>query len=230
MNKLKQKKGNNSPVGPWFWVLLYVCDCGGGCGVRMGEAEVAGQKVRMEPISSGLSLQQLEVGLWFLARDPVRLQLWEHQILATRLVVSDKNLALQICRKFLQRRKVVKQIKHLWKGKKSTVHVDRHMDRLKESHSLMVTWITYMGHFFWVSVDLSGSEFIFGVSQDPPICVHASLSQGGFYQRSLWVLVSLSITPLFTSKGSSYTYVVREVISLLEWEIMRSVFFYLCRA
>ena len=31
--------------------------------MRMGEAEVAGQKVRMEPISSGLSLQQLEVGL-----------------------------------------------------------------------------------------------------------------------------------------------------------------------
>ena len=30
--------------------------------MRMGEAEVAGQKVHMEPISSGLSLQQLEVG------------------------------------------------------------------------------------------------------------------------------------------------------------------------
>ena len=86
----------------------------------------------------------------------------------------------------------------------------------KEKSGLVVVLVIHMGHFFWVSVDLSGSEFIFGVSQDPPICVHASLSQGGFYQRSLWVLVSLSITPLFTSKGSSYTYVVREVISLLE--------------
>ena len=90
------------------------------------------------------------------------------------------------------------------------------MDRLKESHSLMVTRITYMGHFFCSSVDLPGLEFIFGVSQDPPICVHASLGQGGFYQRRLWVLISLSITPLFTSKESSYTYVVREVVSLLE--------------
>lgn len=67
----------------------------------------------MKLISSSLSLQELEVGLWFLARDPVKLQLWEHQILATRLVVNDKNLALQLCRKFPQRRKVVKQIKHL---------------------------------------------------------------------------------------------------------------------
>ena len=28
------------------------------------------------------------------------------------------------------------------------------MDRLRESHSLVVAWITYTGHFFWVSVDL----------------------------------------------------------------------------
>ena len=29
--------------------------------------------------------------------------------------------------------------------------------------------------------DLPGSQSIFAISQDPPICVHASLSPDGFY-------------------------------------------------
>ena len=29
--------------------------------------------------------------------------------------------------------------------------------------------------------DLPGSQSIVGISQDPPICVHTSLSQDGFY-------------------------------------------------
>ena len=35
--------------------------------------------------------------------------------------------------------------------------------------------------------DLPGSESVFGVSQGPPMCACASLSQDGFYQRGLWV-------------------------------------------
>ena len=39
--------------------------------------------------------------------------------------------------------------------------------------------------------DLPGSKSIFGVSQDFPMWVHASLRQDGFYRRGLWV-VSIS--------------------------------------
>ena len=39
------------------------------------------------------------------------------------------------------------------------------------------------------------------MSQDPPICVHASLSQDGFYcQRPMGSLASVGITSLLTSK------------------------------
>ena len=49
----------------------------------------------------------------------------DHQILASGLVVSDKALALRLCRKeFPQRWKVVKQ--GIYEEKKSTVHVDIH--------------------------------------------------------------------------------------------------------
>ena len=46
-------------------------------------------------------------------------QQWKHQILATRPMVSDKALALQLCRKeFPQRWKVLKQVKYLLWGKR----------------------------------------------------------------------------------------------------------------
>ena len=35
--------------------------------------------------------------------------------------------------------------------------------------------------------DLSGSQSIFSVSQDPPMCVHPSLSQYGFYLKGAWI-------------------------------------------
>ena len=35
--------------------------------------------------------------------------------------------------------------------------------------------------------DLPGSQSTFGISQDPPMCVHACLSQDGFYHKGLWV-------------------------------------------
>ena len=68
--------------------------------------------------------------------------------------------------------------------------------------------------------DLPGSESIFGISQDLPMCVHTSLSQDGFYRRGLWIdLASFSISPLLTSKEPFCACVVGEVSWLLEWEI-----------
>ena len=46
--------------------------------------------------------------------------------------------------------------------------------------------------------DLPGSQSIYGISQNPPMCAHAFLSQDGFYQRGLWVehlLTSLTFDP-----------------------------------
>ena len=35
--------------------------------------------------------------------------------------------------------------------------------------------------------DLPGSQSLFGISQDPPMYAHASLSQDGFYRKGIWV-------------------------------------------
>ena len=40
--------------------------------------------------------------------------------------------------------------------------------------------------------DLPGSQSVFGISQDPLLCVHASLSQDGFYWKAVWVEHPLS--------------------------------------
>ena len=47
-------------------------------------------------------------------------------------MVSDKALALGLCRKRIPTKKAVKQVKYLLGGKKSVVHVDKHMGRLRE--------------------------------------------------------------------------------------------------
>ena len=44
---------------------------------------------------------------------------------------------------------------------------------------------------------LPGSKSISGISQDPPMCAHSSLSQDGFSLRGLWII---STAPLLTSK------------------------------
>ena len=48
----------------------------------------------------------------------------------------------------------------------------------------MVVGITYMEHFFHVSLanhlSLSGSESVFGLFEDPPMCACTSLSEDGF--------------------------------------------------
>ena len=42
-------------------------------------------------------------------------------------MVSDKALALGLCRKIIPTKKAVKQVKYLLGGKKSVVHVNKHM-------------------------------------------------------------------------------------------------------
>ena len=74
------------------------------------------------------------------------------------------------------------------KRKKGTIHVDRHRGRLRgrvpELHPHCTLSYFYEGitsrfplanHF-----DSRGSGSIFGIFQDPHMCVHASLSQDGY--------------------------------------------------
>ena len=52
------------------------------------------------------------------------------------------------------------------------------------------SWFLLANHFY-----LSGSQSMFGVSQDPPMWVHTSLSQGGFHGKGLWVEYPLASLP-----------------------------------
>ena len=101
-------------------------------------------------------------------------------------MVSDKALALQLYRNRIPTKKVVKQVKYLLGEKRSTVCVDRHTGRLRErvtpswQFESLIWGISSVfpltNHF-----DLPGSESIFSVSQDLPMCACASLSQDGCY-------------------------------------------------
>ena len=65
----------------------------------------------------------------------------------------------------------------------------RHTDRLRESPTGTVVWITFMGQFFWVFLNqsscLPGSESVFDLSQSLPMCACSSFSLEGFQQRGL---------------------------------------------
>ena len=55
------------------------------------------------------------------------------QVLTTRPMVSDKALALQLCREEFPQRQSSETIEEFIRRKKSKVLVDRHMGRLRES-------------------------------------------------------------------------------------------------
>ena len=74
------------------------------------------------------------------------------------------------------------------------------------SPALTAVWITS-----WVissrltlasRFDLPGSPSIFGVSQDPPVCAHVSLSQNGFYWKGVWVEHPWHSSPLVSKEHS----------------------------
>ena len=127
----------------------------------------------------------------------------EHQMLATRPVVSDKgpdSLALQ--KRIPKRWKVMNQIKYLLRGKKSKILVDSHTGGLQEC-----CWVASLWQFELLLCgissgfplanhsDLPGSQSIFGISQDPHMCAHASLSHNGFYQKGIRVEHPLTYFP-----------------------------------
>ena len=69
-----------------------------------------------------------------------------------------------------------------WEEKKSTVSVDRHTGGFTESCTLLVVWITFMGHFFQVSSDgLSCFAWfwvhIWYISGSSRVCVYTSSSR-----------------------------------------------------
>ena len=147
----------------------------------------------MLQVLGGLGLRNLGAGLGFPARDWAGSRRWEHQILATRPVVSNKGPSFCLCKKeFPQRQKVANQV---FIKRKSAPYmcVDAWVDLERESlgHALVEVWSTSIGHLFRVSLinhfDLTGLQSVFGISQDPPTCVHASLSQSGYYQKGMWV-------------------------------------------
>ena len=87
-----------------------------------------------------------------------------------------------------------------------------------------LTWGTSSGFPLASHFDFPGSESVFGLSQDPPMAVYASLSQGGFQQRGLWVaLASLLISP-------PRSFLVRKISLILRMRNMRSLIFYLRRS
>ena len=107
-------------------------------------------------------------------------------------MVSDKGPGLQLCRKeFPQRGKVVKQVKCLLGEKKSTVHVDRHMGRLREKipvlcpcGSLNHLYGAFLPVFLCLIIMIGLVQFHIWFFQDPSMCADASLSQDGSYQKT----------------------------------------------
>ena len=73
----------------------------------------------------------------------------------------------------------------------------RNTEKERESHWVTPLWkfeLLLRGSSSWFpgfplasDFDLSDSQSIFGVSQDPPLCAHASLSQDGLYKKGTWV-------------------------------------------
>ena len=138
-------------------------------------------KIKVIVISGSLGLQRLEQDFGSRPETEVRAVQWEHWILTTRRLGTSGQSpgpGLQLCRKeFPQRQKIVKQVKCLLGG--NIICVDRQTGRLRESHALVIAWITYMGHFFQVSF---GQSFCFAwfrvhscyISGCSPVCVRIS--------------------------------------------------------
>ena len=77
-------------------------------------------------------------------------------------------------------------------------------------------------HYFQVSFDQSlwlAWQSLYLVYLRILSCVYASLNQDGFYRRGLWVVVSVDITPLLTSKKPFCSCAVGEVSWLSEWKV-----------
>ena len=85
-----------------------------------------------------------------------------------------------------------------------TVHVDKHMGRLRgrvpEWRFELPLWGISSGFRLANHFDLPGSRSIFGLTQDPPMCVHTSLTKGESYQRGALSTASLDFAPSLACK------------------------------
>ena len=126
---------------------------------------------------------------------------WEHQIPATRPMVSDQGAGPLVLQKRIPIRwKVVKQVKYSLRGKRvQYVWIDRQTQR--ESPQVAPSWKSELllegisskspldNHF-----DLPVLQSIVAISQCLPMYVHTTLSQHGFYWKGLWVEHPLTST------------------------------------
>ena len=125
-------------------------------------------------------------------------QQWERGIPATRPAVSDKSLALRLCRKRIPTKTESSETSKVYirRTKKYSTcgQTHRRAQRKRVASSWQfksLIWGTSSVFPLTNHFDLPGSESVFGASQDLPVCARASLSQDVVYQRGLWV-VSLS--------------------------------------
>ena len=129
-----------------------------------------------------------------------------------------------------KRQQVVKQMRSLLRKGVQYVWIDtsRLGGRVPESHlcsSLSYLYAAFSSGFPLTShFYFPGSESTFGLPQDPSLCVHASLSQDGFFQGGLWVawhhVISLPFDlqgafPCLHSQGSLLTLRMRNMWSLI---------------
>ena len=167
----------------------------------------------------------------------VRSRGWEYRILATRPVVSDKALALRLCRKRIPAKTESSETskEFIRRKKRSTVCVDRHTGGLRERvvplwqlESLL--WGISSGFPLTNHFDLPGSEPIFGVSQDFPMYARTSLSQDGVYRRGLWVGLTTWRHSPFDLQGAFLHMCSWGGLLTLRMRNMWSLIFYLGRA
>ena len=166
-------------------------------------------------ILSGVGLQWLAAGFGSQLETEAGLWPWACQMLASNPVVSDKALALWLCRKeFPQRQKVVKQIKYLLRGGKNKKYIwymwiDTGVDSESLSHTLVAMGITFIGHLFQVSFRQSFRFFWFTVHiwyilGSSHVCTHdTTLSHDEFYWKGICIEHPLRSLPLWPPRSLS---------------------------
>ena len=115
---------------------------------------------------------------------------WEHEILTTRPVVSDKGPGSMALQKRISTK--MKTVQYMW--------IDTQADSEGKflGHALvqLELLLCNISSVFPLASNFDLPQSIFGAFQDPPKCAYASLSQDEFYYKSLWVawhkLVSLT--------------------------------------
>ena len=99
-------------------------------------------------------------------------------------------LALRLCRKEFPKTESSEASKVFIKGEKVQYATGVLRERVRVAPSWqfeLLLWGTYSRFPLTNHFDLLGSQSVFGISLDPPMCAHVSLSQGGFRQKGVWI-------------------------------------------